>query len=125
VSALHGLLVVFAIAKDFDTALRHGSLALAAARTDEHRFELLLNLASVCYDVGRFRSSLHGYLQVIARGRLDRLPFPHSRRRGRRAASETGSIHLAGAASSDAWRDRIRIADMMREFASLLLFGGR
>lgn len=122
VNAHHGLLVVAAIAKDFDAALRHGSLALAVARTDDQRVELLLNLASVCYDVGQFRSALHGYLQVLAQGRIDRLR-PAAFGGAVVAAArlhETGTVHtLTKAAASLLTHGRLEyeLADMTREFA--------
>jgi len=63
------LLIVAAVAKDFDAALRHGWAAYqspAASQTQRH--ELLLNFASVCLDSGRYRAALNGYLLVLAAG---------------------------------------------------------
>lgn len=122
VNAHHGLLIVSAIAKDFDAALRHGSLALAAARTDDQRVELLLNLAAVCYDVGWFRSSLHGYLHALARGRTERIRIPAFGGAAVAAARlhETETVHTltnAGAALLTHGRLEYELADMTREFA--------
>jgi tetratricopeptide (TPR) repeat protein len=73
VHAHHGLLVTSAIAKDFDAALQHGARALDLARTTEIRTEMLANLASLCYDIGQFRSALHGYLHVLAESQETRV----------------------------------------------------
>ena len=69
----HGLLLVSAIAGDFDSALKHGAAAVAGAPTEQQRTEILQNLACVCYDVGQFRSALHGQLQALAAARADRV----------------------------------------------------
>jgi tetratricopeptide (TPR) repeat protein len=66
VHAHHGLLIVSAIAQDFDRALRHGAMAVAGAAREAHRIELQQNLAAICYDVGQYRAALNAYLQVLA-----------------------------------------------------------
>ena len=63
------LLIVAAVAKDFDAALRHGWAAYQSpAATQSQRHELLINFASVCLDSGRYRAALNGYLLVLAAG---------------------------------------------------------
>ena len=128
-SAHHGLLVASAIAKDFDTALTHGSLAMAAARSEDRRVELLLNLASVCYDVGQFRSSLHGFLHVLAKGRIQRVLIPAF------GGAAVSAARLHDAATVDALaaamaeflthgRLEYELADMTREFAEAYTYLG-
>jgi tetratricopeptide (TPR) repeat protein len=129
VDAHHGLLVVSAIAKDFDAALRHGSLALAAVRSDERRVELLLNLASVCYDVGRFRASLHGYLQSLAESRIQRVriaAFGGSAVAAARLHDAETVNALAEAAGTLLLHGRLEyeLADMSREFAEAYAYLG-
>jgi hypothetical protein len=63
------LLIVAAVAKDFDAALRHGWAAYQSpAASQTQRDELLINFASVCLDSGRYRAALNGYLRVLAAG---------------------------------------------------------
>jgi len=63
------LLIVTAVAKDFDAALRHGWAAYQSpAASQTQRRELLINFASVCLDSGRYRAALNGYLLVLAAG---------------------------------------------------------
>lgn len=67
--AHHELLIVAAVAKDFDTALRHGWAAYqspTASRTQ--RDELLVNFATVCLESGRYRAALNGFLRALAAG---------------------------------------------------------
>jgi len=66
VHAHHGLLIVSAIAQDFDRALKHGAMAVDGAVRETHRMELRQNLAGICYDVGHYRAALNTYLQVLA-----------------------------------------------------------
>lgn len=129
VSAYHGLLVVSAIAKDFDAALKYGSLALAAACSDEQRVELLINLASVCYDAGRYRSSLHGYLHALAEGRIQRIRIAAFGGAAVAAARlhETETVNtLVTAAASLLTHGRLEyeLADMTREFAEAYAYLG-
>lgn len=61
------LLIVAAVAKDFDSALRHGWAAYQSpAATQTQRYEMLINFATVCLDSGRYRAALNGYLLVLA-----------------------------------------------------------
>jgi len=127
--AHHGLLVVSAIAKDFDAALRHGSLALAATRSDAQRVELLANLASVCYDVGQFRSALHGHLHVLGESRSHRVrlgAFGGAAVAAARLGNRAMVHRLASAAAALAVPGGLEheVADMHREFAEAYAYLG-
>jgi hypothetical protein len=122
VHAHHGLLVVSAIARDFDAALRHGAAAMAGATTAQHRVELLMNLASVCVDVGEFRSGLHSYLHVLAAARVQRV------RLGAFGGAALAAARLGDALMVNALVEvaapmlshsgpEFELADMTREFA--------
>ena len=123
------MLVSNAVAGDFEKALRHGSLALAAARNNQHRIEILLNVSSVCYDVRQYRSALNGYLQVLGETRIERIRM--SAYGGAViAAARLDETHivdtLVGAAlelltiSGCDWE----LADMCREFAEAYSYLG-
>ena len=122
VHAHHGLLVVSAIARDFDAALRHGAAAVAGAAGEQQRVELLQNLASVCVDVGQFRSGLHGYLHVLAAARSQRV------RLGAFGGAALAAARLGDALMVNALVEvaapmlshpgpEFELADMTREFA--------
>ncbi|MGH7615599.1 MAG: hypothetical protein ACREPM_00045, partial [Gemmatimonadaceae bacterium] len=109
VHAHHGLLIMAGMAGDFDTALTHGALAVQGARSEEHRLELLQNLASACYDAGQIRSALHGHLTVLASSRVERVRI-----------SAFGGAAIAAARLGDA-----RMVDSLARAAEPLLAGTR
>ena len=127
--AHHGLLIVSAIAQDFDRAIRHGAMAVAGAVTDADRVELLQNLATVCNDVGQFRSALNAYLQVLAADPVLRLRIGCFGGAAV-AASRLGDIGVVNALATAAAPLLIQrghefeLADMAREFAEAYTYLG-
>jgi hypothetical protein len=118
----HGMLIVAAIGRDFDTALTHGAMAVAEAATEQQRLELLQGLSMVCFDVGQYRSALNGHLQVLAGTTAERV----------RIASFGGAAIAAGRLGEEGMVDEIaaaaalplrgrgpeyELADICREFA--------
>ncbi|HTE47902.1 MAG TPA: hypothetical protein VK636_21855 [Gemmatimonadaceae bacterium] len=127
--AHHGLLIVSASAGDFDAALRHGSLALALARNEERRIEMLTNVSAVCFDVGQFRAALHGYLQVLGKTTIERV------RIGAIGGAGTAAAHLGDRATVDTLArsatlllahhaHEYELADMAREFSEAYSYMG-
>jgi tetratricopeptide (TPR) repeat protein len=119
--AHQGMLIVSAIAGDFDAAIKHGAAGVSGA-ADEHRVVLLQNLASVCYDAGQFRSALHGQLQALAATRLERVRLP-ALGGAAVAAGRLGEAQIVEElvrAAEPLLRQRapeFELADMIREFA--------
>jgi tetratricopeptide (TPR) repeat protein len=129
VHAHHGLLIVSAMAKDFDRALKHGAMAVAGAVGDAHRIELLQNLANVCYDVGQYRSALNAYLQVLASDAVLRVRIG-SLGGAAVAASRLGHATIVNALAAAAEPLLIQrghefeLADMTREFGEAYTYLG-
>ena len=71
--ACHGLMVSASVAGDFDTALEFGWRAVQVARDEEHRLELLTNIASACLLSGQFRAALNAYLTVLTKSTVQRV----------------------------------------------------
>jgi tetratricopeptide (TPR) repeat protein len=129
VHAHNGLLIVSAIAQDFDRALRHGAMAVAGAASEALRTDLQQNLAAICYDVGQYRAALNTYLQVLA-------ARPPVRIRigciggAAVAASRLGEAGMIDALAADAGRllvqrgHEFELADMTREFAEAYAYSG-
>lgn len=127
--AHHGLLIASAIAKDFDTALTHGALAVDGAADEQHRVELLQNLSSVCYDVGEFRSALNGYLQALAATQVERVRLGCFGGAAVAAArlGETRTVDALVRAATPLLTQRshaFELADMSREFAEAYAYLG-
>jgi hypothetical protein len=121
--AHHGLLVACAAAKEFDEALSHGLAARRLFTVKSQQVELLLNLSALCYDVGDFRASLHGFLRVLAERPSVRV-YSHALGGAAISASRLGERSsvdsLATCAQRLLQRDKPAhaLADMSREFAT-------
>jgi tetratricopeptide (TPR) repeat protein len=121
VYAYHGLLIAAAVARDFEAALLYGAHAVKMARTADHRAELLVNLSSVCQDVGQHRAALNGYLRALAETRLPRVRFT-ALGSAATAAARLGERHVvdeltrSGLSLMMLSRLDYEVADMLREF---------
>ena len=120
--ARHGLLIASAVAGDFETALRHGWIAIGLATNDEQRAELLVNLASVCLDAGHPRAALNGFLQALGKTQISRVRLPAFGSAARAAArldepEAVKDLVDAGMRLVTPAGNEYEIADMLREFA--------
>ncbi|HVX40732.1 MAG TPA: hypothetical protein VHB25_14275 [Gemmatimonadaceae bacterium] len=127
--AHHGMLVACAVAGDFDAALQHGAAAWELAGTDEQKLEIVLNVASVCYDSGQFREALNGYLRVLAESTLLRVRI-HALGGAALAAARLNERTITNALDETARRLSStvafshEVADMSREFAEAFAYLG-
>jgi tetratricopeptide (TPR) repeat protein len=121
VYAYDGLVIVAAVARDFEAALLYGARAVEMARTADHRAELLVNLSSVCQDVGQYRAALNGYLRALAETRVPRVRFTAlgsaataAARLGERDVAD--ELTRSGLSLMTLSRLDYEVADMFREF---------
>lgn len=129
VHAHHGLLIVSAIAQDFDRALKHGAMAVEGAAREAHRIELRQNLAGICYDVGQYRAALNTYLHVLGAGPPLRTRFGCFGGAAVAASrlGERQTVDALAAAAEPLLVQRgheFEIADMTREFADAYMYLG-
>ncbi len=127
--AHHGLMVASGVARDFETCLRHGSLALDRARDAEHRTELLTNLAGICLHVGQFRAALNSFLIILAESHLPRVRLA-AFGSAAIAAARLGDAQMvtrlvtAALSASGGRGHEFEYADALREFAEAYLVLG-
>jgi tetratricopeptide (TPR) repeat protein len=129
VHAHNGLLIVSAIAQDFDRALRHGAMAIAGAGSEPLRVDLQQNLAAICYDIGQYRAALNTYLHVLAAEPPIRVRIGCFGGAAVAASrlGEAGTLDALAAAAAPLLVQRgheFELADMTREFADAYTYLG-
>jgi tetratricopeptide (TPR) repeat protein len=99
--AHQSLMIAAAVARDFDTALSHGWAALAhVAGNRVQEADVLLNLASLCLDMGEDEAALRGFLSAGERATKERIHIA-ARAGAAVAAARLGDRDLLAACISD------------------------
>jgi tetratricopeptide (TPR) repeat protein len=118
--ACEGLLMVAAVARDFEAALLYGARAVEMAR-EGHRAELLVNLSNICQEVGQYRAALNGYLRALAETQVQHVRLP-ALGSAAIAAARLGERYVADELTRSGLnlmtlsRLDYDVADMLREF---------